>query len=375
MKTFVAFSKTAFFTFLIGYASSIVAQNEPRAKKQPPSPVIPVTLSSPSYTFEMYFSGLALQPFANNLDYAAEALPFNYGDAQPAVSPSWVIPVISPDFHFGFDVGVAGVFESANSNLMLNWERFHSSNDSDSIVVDSSNNMVGTFFEIGPDASDYKQGKGTVSFHFDEVNLNYGTFVNFGSLLHMNLFSGVGFTRLVQHRFTTISNLSETTIRTLDVPAKFIGAGPQLGLNFQYKIACGFQFVGMTRGTLFVGNFKNHTTFTTASQDLVDLGDQSPNVQSTSVHKKTGIVPGFEGKLGFAYEYLFRQHYALKVEAGYQAQIYINAIRSVDMGSEVALGMIGSVGTATTGVYARTFQRTVSDFGLAGPYATLNLAF
>ena len=64
-----------------------------------------------------------------------------------------------------------------------------------------------------------------------------------------------------------------------------------------------------------------------------------------------------------------------RVESDYQAQIYINAIRSIDMGSEVALSAGGSIGSAVTGVYARTFERTVSDFGLAGPYVTLSLGF
>lgn len=340
----------------------------------PPQP-ISVTVGSPVYTFDMYFNALFLQPLANNLDYAAEALPFNYGDSQPAVSPSWVLQEISPDLHFGFDVGCFGVFHDAKSSLLLGWERYHSPKDVESFVVSSVNNMVGPFFEIGPDASPYKQVKGSVYFHFDEVNLDYGTFVNFGKLLHTNLFAGVSFARIFEHRFTQFADFANTIVRTLDVPSTFTGAGPQIGVNFTCKIVEGFQFVGNTRATLFIGTFKNHTDYSTTSPDLVSLNDQNPNLQSTVVPNKTGMVPGFEGKLGLAYKYKYREHYMVKIEAGYQAQIYMNAIRSVDMGSEVALNAIGSVGSPTTGVYARTFERTVSDFGLAGPYATLSLGF
>lgn len=336
---------------------------------------MPVTLTCPEYCFEMNFAGLALQPYANNLDYASEALPFNYGDSQAAVSPSWVIPTITTDYHFGFDVGIAGMFHGAHSKLMLNWERYHSPTDSGSLTVDSTNNMVGTFFEIGPDASVYKKATGTVKFHFDEVNLNYGTFVQFGDLLQMNFFGGVSFGRIVQHRFTTIADLPERVVRTLDVPTQFTGAGPQLGFDFDYKIQCGFRFVGNARSSLFVGTFKNSTTYSTQSYVLGLLGDQNPNIQTTTVYNKGGVVPGLEGKLGVAYEHLFDGNYWLKVEAGYQAQVYVNAIRSVDMGSEVSLAAAGSVGSAATGVYARTFDRTVSDFALAGPYATLDFGF
>jgi hypothetical protein len=45
------------------------------------------------------------------------------------------------------------------------------------------------------------------------------------------------------------------------------------------------------------------------------------------------------------------------------------------MGSEVALNAIGGLGSASTGVYARTFERVVSDFGLAGPYVKIDIGF
>lgn len=375
MNSLIPFSKLLVITSLIAGSASLAAlEANPGSMKMPPAP-LPVQVENPGYTFGMHFVGLAMQPYANNLDYGAEALPFNYGDAQPAVSPSWLIPTISTDYHFGFDVGIAGVFHCANSSLSLNWERYHSPTDSSSLAVDNASYMIGTFFEIGPDASVYKKATGTVKFHFDEVNLNYGTFVRFGELLEMNLFTGVSFGRIVQHRFTTLSDLPERVIRTLDVPTKFTGAGPQLGIDFKSKIYKGLQFVGNTRGSLYVGTFKNSTTYTTSSYILQDLNDINPNVQTTMVYNKGGIVPGFEGKLGFAYEYLFQDNYLFQIEVGYQAQIYLNAIRSIDMGSEVTLASGAAIGSAATGVYARTFDRTVSDFALAGPYATANFAF
>jgi hypothetical protein len=342
----------------------------------PPEPTnTAVTLGSPDYTFEVDFTGLALQAFANNLDYAAEASPFNYGFMQPILSPDWAIVEIDPRFHFGFDLGAAWFFHRANSNLMLNWERFHPSKDSDSFIVSITEDMIGPFFEIGPDASVYKKAEGSVKFSFDEINLDYGTLVHFGDLLRLNLFAGVSGLRLKEHRSTTFSDLDGTTIRRLDVPTRFLGAGPQLGGDFTYKIVRGFDFAGSFRGTLFVGSFHNKTDYSTQSNALATLGDPDPNFQSTHVDRKKGVVPAIEGRLGLAYEFLFGCHYMFKLEAGYQAQIYVNAIRSIDMGSEVALNDIGSEGSMDTGVYARTFQRTVSDFGLAGPYATLYFAF
>lgn len=367
--------KKSVFSFALLTASLFAEKpmNPPPAPA--PTPKAPVVMDNPCYMFGINFDALIMQPFANNLSYAAEALPFNYGNSQPAVSPSWYIPQISTGFHFGFDLGVVGVFKCANSCLMLNWERYHTPTDSDTFTVASTNNMIGPFFEIGPDASPYKKAKGEVYFHFDEVNLDYGVYAKFGSNWCFNPYSGVSFMRLIQHRFTRFSDLDNTIIRTLTVPTEFIGAGPQLGFNSTYTIAKGFQFVGNARATLFVGTFKNSTTFSTQSNALAGLGDQNPNVQTTTTDNMTGVVPGLEGKLGLAYEWCFEGDYALKIEAGYRGQIYINAIRSIDMGSEVALAAIGSVGSATTGVYARSFERMVSDFAFAGPYASIFFAF
>ncbi len=296
---------------MLASCSAIFAEE---AKVATPEPIF-VTLSNPKDCFEVSFSGLALQAFSNNCNYGAEALPFNYGDAQPAVSPSWTIPNISPKFHFGFDLGIAGMIHDAHSKLMLNWERFHSSSDHASFTVADSKDMFGPFFEIGPDASVYKKGKGSVYYHFDEVNLDYGTFLQMGSLLRMNLFAGASFMRVLEHRFSEFQDLAGSITRTLTVPAKFTGGGPQIGFDFNYKIVKGLEFVGLTRASLWVGSFSNKTTYTTASQDLIDLGDESPNIQTTTPHNVSGIVPGFEGKLGLAYEQFFCSNYMLKIEA------------------------------------------------------------
>ena len=374
VKSLFRFSTSAIVSSFLACSGSVAAdQMQDQAMPMP----TPVTLGGPDYCFEVNFKGMALQAFANNLDYAAEAIPFNYVDSNAAISPSWEIPRISSEFHFGFDVGVAGMFHKTNSALMLNWERFHTPKDSDSFTVSDSAYMIGPFFAIGPDASLYKSAKGSVRFKFDEVNLDYGTFVDVGSRLHTNLFAGVSFARVVENRHTTFtgSDVAGPVERTISVPSKFTGAGPQLGIDFTYKIVEGFQFVGNSKASLYVGKFLNNTTFTTTSNDLVGLGDLNPNVQTTSVENKMGVVPGFEGNLGLAYQVNFKKSYMFKLEAGYQAQIYINAIRSIDMGSEVALGGVGSIGSAATGVYARTFDRVTSDFGLAGPYVKINLGF
>jgi hypothetical protein len=305
-----------------------------------------------------------LQPSGSDLHYAAEANPL------PILTPNWKIHDIKTDYHWGFDIGVKGLFHCTNTNLKANWEHFHST-DSSSKTVPSSK-MIGPFFEIGPDAEPYKKAHGKVTFHFDEANLDYGICVNFGDRLEANLFGGVSFALIKQKIFSKFSNLDGTIVRTISVPSTYFGAGPQLGLDFSYRIVKGFHFTGNAAAALLVGTQKNHTSFTAVSPALATLGASSPNDQRTHTHKKNQLVPGLEGKLGLSYVFTFCSGTMLSLEAGYQAQVYINAIRSVDIGSEV---ITPPVAPDTVGVYARTFEAHVSNFALAGAYFTLALGF
>ncbi len=323
-----------------------------------------VFLSAPVHTFEIEGRALLLQPTGSNLGYAAEAIPL------PLPSPDWKIHGVDTDYHFGFDVGVRGIFHSTNSNLALNWEHFHSSDTSSKTVA--TENMIGPFFEIGPDASAYTKARGTVTYDFDEVNLDYGTYVNFGDRLQSNLFSGVSFARIKQTLHSKFSNLDGTIVRTIKTPSTFTGAGPQLGTDFAYRIVKGFHFVGFGSAALLVGPQTNHTTYEALSPALEGLGVTPPNHQTTNVHKKVQVVPSLEGHLGLSYVFSYCKKRMVKLEAGYQAQIYFNAIQSVEISSEV---ITPPVVPDTVGVFARTFKTTLSNFALAGPYLTLEFGF
>jgi hypothetical protein len=150
-----------------------------------------------------------------------------------------------------------------------------------------------------------------------------------------------------------------------------MGIGPQVGVNFLYNLCRGLQLTGEGTASLLVGNLKNHTCYQSVSPALAEVGITPPNVQSTHVRNRTQVVPAFEGRLGIAYSFAFC-HCSVDLDAGYRIWIYLNAIQSVDIGSEV---VTPPVVPDTVGVFARTFQRTLSNFALAGPYLTLNIGF
>jgi hypothetical protein len=140
----------------------------------------------------------------------------------------------------------------------------------------------------------------------------------------------------------------------------------------RYRSSNEFSLAGHGSVSLLTGTGKNHTDYASIAPELSDLGVTPPNKQSTSVCSSTQVVPAFAEKLALFYEYSECGEAALKLEVGYQAHIYINALQSIDMGSGVILP---PVAPNTVGVFARTFKRNPSDFALSGPYVALDVKF
>ena len=325
-----------------------------------------VFIDSPPYVFEIKYTSLILQPTASNLHYAAEA------DPLPVPTPNWKIHDIETEYHYGFDIALGGNIPSTSTNISVDWEHYHSTDSAKTSLPETD--MIGPFFEIGPDGSAYKKAKGHVQFHFDQVNLDYGIFVHFGSRMRTKFFAGIGIARIKENLKSEFTNTSESVRRTIESPSKFTGAGPRFGVNFSYRMYKGLQFGGGAAAELFMGTLKNHTEFTDVSPDLAIVGVTPPNKQSIQGSNRSQLVPGFEGNLNLAYSWIYKEHFVFKLVAGYMAQIYLNAIQSTDIGSEV-ITLPVPVTPNTVGVYARTFQRSVSNFALSGPFVRVIFGF
>jgi hypothetical protein len=325
-----------------------------------------VHTSSPDYTMEAKFTALYIKPGASNTHFAAQAFPL------PAVSPNWQIHDIEKAYHFGFDAMLGTHIHCVDGSLFANWQHFKNCNRT--VFVTTSNNMLGPFFEIGPDASPFFQAIGTVHFKFNEINVDYGQNIKFGDRLTTTFFAGCSVLQLCElFSYDYIGTQYGTNVvRNITTPIKFTGAGPQFGVSFFYDIMHGFGLSGKLSGAILNGSSYNNTTYTSTSPILVTLGVSNPNVQTTKVNRISLTVPSLFSKIGFMYQYDFAQHYAVQLEAGYQAQIYLQALQSIDMGSEVVTPPVES---SAVGVYARTFQRHFSSFSLSGAYFTFGLCF
>jgi len=330
-----------------------------------------VFVSSPLYTIDTQFRALFVKPNTSNLSYAAEAFPFNQNIATPVFSPRWELFDLHPKYSFGFDLAIRGILHSQGSNIALNWEHFSSSTSATHSAA--TNDMVGPLSSIGPDAAPYTKARGKVHLAFNEMNIHYGQYVEIGTYLHINLFSGVSFARVKQKLTSLYSNGTADTSRTTTVPSLFTGAGPQCGFDCTYSLGNGLNFIGQARAALLMGKTTNHTNYTSTSPLLIETGNPAVNLQSIRENGgRTQMIPSFSERLGIAYFYSSCNYAMVKIEAGWEAKILFNAIQSNDMGSGV-IDVTPQLNTV--GVFARTFHRTLSNFSFGGPYVGFNIAF
>ncbi|MBS0624526.1 MAG: hypothetical protein JSS32_00575 [Verrucomicrobia bacterium] len=357
-----------------------VFADEMKKGSPPPSltqPCFPKTYCCSNVIFDVYGQWLYLQPNGSNLYYAAEAFPFNTSIALPPASPNWTVFEIDPNYHSGFQVGTQFTCPRSSMSLELNWERLHSS-DSDSMVVSpqsyGTGNMVGPFFDIGPNSAAYNHADGKAFFHFDAVNLLFGKSVCFTNGLKARFYTGAGFARIKQNVSSFYWNKEGQTARGVSEVSTFTSGGPEFGVDFDYKLGKGFSFTGGSSMALYMGQMKNHTTYTSYSPALTTQGIPQPNIQGTTVPNRTQVVPGFEEKLGFSYVGSY-DRCQFTVGLGYQLQIFIDAIQSVDMTAPQVLPPLVAGVSVNMGVYSVGFERTLSNFILSGPYASFSLDF
>jgi hypothetical protein len=137
-----------------------------------------------------------------------------------------------------------------------------------------------------------------------------------------------------------------------------LGAGPQIGIDYEYRLWNCFFLAGGSSAALLMGQLKNYTTFRSFTPTLTAIGNPQPNYQTTKVPRRAQVVPGFEQRLGLSYAKGWRC-FCLTLEVGYQVQIYLNAIQSVDMTAPQVLPALAPF-TPDVGVFAVGFLPELS---------------
>jgi hypothetical protein len=257
-----------------------------------------------------------------------------------------------------------------DTSISANWERLFSSKKTSHTTQGVDEQMIGPIFDIGPGAHNFPEAKTTARFHFDQANLNFGQRFSAFSRFYPNFSAGGTFLRIKQKFNSTYSDASSSVSRTIQSYSTFLGAGPKLGFDFDYRMGWDFFFNVSSSMGLIIGESQNGTTYLSWAPDL----SVQPNNQYTLVPNRTQLVPALEERIGFSYGGVFK---CCKVTFGfgYQAQVYIDAIQSIDMTAPQVPPSLLPGAVPDDGVYAVGFERTISNFILTGPYISLGLVF
>jgi hypothetical protein len=327
-------------------------------------------------SFEFSGDWLYLQPNGSNLYYAAEAFPYDMSISDPPASPNWQIFEFDPGFQTGFEVGFKSLFLQNDINIQLNWERLYAHESASMNVTPISygtGNMVGPIYDIGPNSASYKAANGRASFKFDEVNLLAQKSICFTKDLLVDLDLGLSFAMIKQNITSYYNNSGASTTRNIYSKSFYWGIGPQMGLHLNYGLCYGLSLTGSSSWSIYSGQIKNRVTYDSTSPALADAGIPSPNQQKNRVPTRTQLIPGFDERLGLTYNYAFK-NWNLSIGAGYLFQIYLNAVQSMDMLTQ-AVPVFDPGLIPDQAVFAVTFNRTLSNFMLSGPYVGCSIGF
>jgi Legionella pneumophila major outer membrane protein precursor len=305
--------------------------------------------------FEVSASLNFMQPGAGNLEYGTLITPL------PAVTPSWANQSLTPDYSPSFDVGARYMASEAN-DIAINWT--HQTNTANASVFATPLQMVGPPFLIGPESALYKIGHGNVQTAYDAINLDAGHTFCAECSFQLRAFGGVEVARIGQNLTGTFQSPDGTAFNSNTTTSSFTGAGPRLGMKGQYAFG-DFQFIGETAGAALIGPAQSRINFTTLSPALAGI-----NSQSLTSPNATRVIPSIDARLAVAYTFAPSNYGLLKVEAGYRAAVYFDAVNQY---------ALTNVPTALTlppnGIYLATAQHLQTNFTDQGPYLKASWLF
>lgn len=313
---------------------------------------VPRIANSPR--FEISGTLSYLQPGAGNLEYGTLTTPL------PLPTPNWSNQSLNPNFSPSFTLG-ARYLASESNDIQLNWTHLNATTN-DSFAA-SPTQMVGPPYLIGPESALYKIGYGTVKHAYDAVNLDAGHTFCAECSYQLRAFGGVEVARIGQDLTGLFQSPGGAASSANTVTSLFTGAGPRVGIKGQYALG-DFQLIGEAAGAALIGTAKSRIDFTTISPAL------GINSQSLTSPNATRVVPSIDARLATAYTFAPSTYGLFKVELGYKAAVYFNAV------NQYALTNVPtSLTLPPVGIYLATQQHLQSNFTDHGPYVTASWLF
>lgn len=334
----------------------------------------------------IHFSALFLKPNSNNLDYA-----YHVSGLQPYYQ-SWHSQMISPAYTPSFDFGLTYAIPETTWGLTFGWMHLNSS-DSDSTQAIQTLDLttlefVGPPFEMSPPVFGVKRASSEVKFNYDTVDVNVEKLFTINPKLQATLFGGLNVVSIGEKMDTLFSDFPGVlpTPYSYALPAdpsfsfqlisksKYVGAGPDAGLNVKYDVIYGIGLTGQLAGAVTAGTTSTQEQFRATSDHLTSTGIGVSN-QAITTPNKTQVVPGVDGKLGLYYHHAGHGILNFTLEGGYRFISWANAITTITPGTLVQPGTVNTTPEFSTGTMAIvSVLKQDRPFNINGPYADLRIS-
>jgi|GEM_PF-997874 len=329
-----------------------------QAGEQASSPTLYEVDSSTRYyapRLEASATLLYLQPGSGSLEYGTLVSPL------PPASPHWENQSIRPGLSPAFNFGLRYMVPETGNDLRSSWTHLDSTDGAS--FIGGPLQFAGPSYLIGPGATAFNLGSGSVNFRYDAVNLEAGHLWRGGPQFQARFFGGLQYGSIIEHVTGSFSNFAGTETQVNTTHSKFAGAGPRFGVNGMFNRG-NFQFTGDMAAVALIGEQQVRRDFNTTS-GLFPGG----NPQYFSSPNATQIVPGLDTRLGTSYSFRLGSG-IFKIEAGYQAVVYMDAISSYSM-TQVAT----PPAPQSVGVFMATTDHLQNNFTAHGPYFSTSFAF
>lgn len=333
-----------------------------------PGSTDPTLINVPSLpeTFILGGSLLYFQPnFTNgDLDYAS----FN-NRVTPFVLNSSTNQILNvePGYQWGWNVYDGYIFPDSGNDINFSFMRLEDEDTNSTLPVDNSKDDFITPIILVNGGQYTGLTDAQATYDLDQADASVGQYVDIGCRTRLHAFSGVRWMDLdreLQYGFTDTNFPNE--FLGVQEKSQYEGIGPLVGLDGSYYLGYGFGIVAHTDAALLVGDIKANvnTNFTSSSNAHENF--------SVNEDSKQQLVPVWDAKLGADYTYIFNQNSisSLTLEIGYQASHYYNAVEKLYTDRTPPASADNKFGLFQSSFIT---QRSTSDLGLNGPYASLTL--
>ncbi|WP_131782081.1 Lpg1974 family pore-forming outer membrane protein [Legionella gresilensis] len=246
------------------------------------------------------------------------------------------LKAVEPNGGWGYRVEGSYHFSTGN-DITMNWLHYDVDDDNLGTFSGQYVQLLSTGSAVVLPAS----FRGFVSNKLEQVNLVLGQHVDFGLFKKIRFYAGGQYSDIQADAecFYNISPIFAAAIGGVRGPVNsdFNGFGPTIGVDYAYILPYGFSLTANASGSILYG---------TARIESMNIYNNGLIVGSMYASRKQ-VVPSLEAKVGAAYNYPVAQG-LLKIEGGYQALNYFNALQGPSLVAPTLL--------------------TNSDFGLHGPY-------